>query len=518
MIDDFHFLRPWWLVAVVVPLAILWLASRSSDVRSQWKGMIAPHLLDRLVVERSGASRVRPSWLLAAMLFTAVVAVAGPSWERETPPFVADTASLVIAADLSQTMDAIDITPTRLERAKLKIRDIIGTRGGGRTAVVVYAGSTHLVLPFTDDSALIETYTDALATGIMPIEGKNTARAIQVADDLLTKESVPGTILLLTDGVENGAFDAFKRTSQNGLVVLGIGTASGGPVKTANGDFLTDASGARVFAKLDLDALKAMHAATGADVATITDDDTDVRWIAQRIRTNFAQKQATTGDRWRDMGWWIVVPSLALFALSFRKGWVVRIGSFVIAARMMLPGEVQAGSFADMWLTPDQQGRIAYQRGNDPAAADRFTDPMWKAVALYRSGKFADAVDALAKVDSAESWYNQGNALMHLAKLDEAAAAYKKALEKHKDWPAAQANLAVAERLIALKKEEKQEEQQQPNENPDSVQFDDKGKQGKKGEIAIAEQTSEMWIKNIQVSPADLMARKFAIEAQGKKP
>jgi Ca-activated chloride channel family protein len=296
--------------------------------------------------------------------------------------------------------------------------------------------------------------------------------------------------------------------------VLGIGTTAGGPVKTANGSFLTDASGARVFAKLDLDGLKALHASSGADVATVTDDDTDVRWIAQRIRTNFAQRKATEGDRWRDMGWWIVVPVVALFALSFRKGWVVRISGFIIVARIMMPAGAQAGGFADMWLTPDQQGRIAYQRGDAPGAAARFTDPMWKGVALYRSEKFADAVDAFAKVDTAESWYNQGNALMHLSKLEEAAGAYKKALEKRKDWAAAQANLAVAEKLIALKKEEEQE----PNERPDSVQFDDKGKQGKRGEIAIAEQTSEMWMKNIQVSPTDLMARKFAIEAQEKKP
>jgi Ca-activated chloride channel family protein len=142
---------------------------------------------------------------------------------------------------------------------------------------------------------------------------------------------------------------------------------------------------------------------------------------------------------------------------------------------------------------------------------------MWKGVSLYRAGKFADAIDAFATVDTAESWYDQGNALLHLLKLEEAVVAYRKALKARKDWPDAQANLAIAERLLKAKKEEEQEEQQ-PNEKPDQVQFDDKGKKGKEGELNIAEQTSEMWMKNIQISPADLMARKFALEAQKGKP
>jgi Ca-activated chloride channel family protein len=143
---------------------------------------------------------------------------------------------------------------------------------------------------------------------------------------------------------------------------------------------------------------------------------------------------------------------------------------------------------------------------------------MWKGVALYRTGHFEDALDAFAAVDTAESWYNQGNTLLHLGKFEEAVAAYRKATERRKDWPEAQADLVIAERLLKEQQEKEQEQPQEPNEKPDSVQFDDKGKQGKEGQINIAEQTSEMWMKNIQVSPADLMARKFAMEAKGGKP
>lgn len=518
MIEQFHFLRPIFLLALLVPVAIIWLSSRSTDVRNQWKGMIEPHLLDKLLVDGSAGSRLRPLWFLAAVLFLSIIAASGPTWERELPPFVEDTAPLVIAVDLSPTMDAIDVSPSRLERAKLKIKDIIAGRADGRTAVIAYAGSAHLVLPLTEDATLIETYVDALATRIMPVAGKDTAKALQLAELTLTPEDTSGTILFLTDGIEQKAFDVFKKNTRHGIVVLGFGTPEGGPVKTADGSFLTDAGGGRVFAKMDLEGLKNLHALTGADVATATDDDTDARWVLQRIHTNFAQKQASEGDRWRDMGWWAILPLVIIFALSFRKGWVVRTGMVLLAFRLVLPAEARAADFADMWLTPDQQGRIAFEKGDYDRAAAHFLDPMWKGTSLYRAGKYQEAIDAFANVDTPQSWYNQGNALLHAGKLDEAVAAYKKALEEQPKWPEATANLAVAENLVKQKKDEEEEQQQDPNLPPDQIQFDDKGKRGKAGQMTIAEQTSELWMKNIQVSPADLMARKFAIEVQEKAP
>ncbi|KRB55090.1 hypothetical protein ASE04_05065 [Rhizobium sp. Root708] len=517
MISDFHFLRPFWLIALLIPPFIIWMASRAGDFRSRWKQLIAPHLLDSLIVQPDRRHRYAPAWVLAALLTLAILGAAGPTWKREAPPFVADTASLVIAVDLSPTMDAIDISPSRIERVKLKIHDLLAARNGARTAVVAYSGTAHLVVPLTDDIELIQTYTDALATGIMPKPGKDTVAALKLADDLLKRDGTSGTIALLTDGVEPAASAGAKGIG-GAIVVLGIGTSQGGVVKQRDGSFLGGAGGARLTAKLDVDALKKFGSDTGADVATITPDDTDVRWLAQRVRTNFAQQTATEGDRWHDLGWWLIAPVALLSALSFRRGWLVRLSAGFLAIHVLSPTSASALDFADMWLTPDQQGRQAYQQGDYPAAADRFQDSMWKGTALYRAARYQDAIDAFAAVDTPESWYNQGNALLHLSKFEEAVAAYGKALETRKDWPDAVANLAIAQQLLKQEKDAEQEQEQDPNQKPDSVQFDDKGKKGKAGETAVAEQTSEMWMKNIQVSPADLMARKFSIEAGGSKP
>lgn len=512
MIADFHFIRPWVLALLLLPVAILWLASRAGDVRAQWKGMIAPHLLDSLLVDGSKKSTIRPSWLLASVLVLGIAGAAGPTWQREAPPFVQDTAPLVIAVDLSRTMDAIDVSPSRIERAKLKIKDIVDARAGARTAIVAYAGSAHLVLPPTEDAALLESYSDALSTRIMPKPGKDTATALKLADGLLEKEGSTGTILLLTDGVEPAAVDVMK-SSSSGIVVLGIGTSAGGPVKGPDGSFASDASGERLFSKLDVSGLQKIGDDAGAKVATITDDDADVRWVMQRVRSNFAQKQSSEGDRWRDGGWWLVVPLSIAMALSFRKGWVVRAVFLLLSFHMLSPQNARADGLTDMWLTSDQQGRIAFERGDYSGASEKFSDPMWKGVALYRAGKYQDAVDALASVDTAESWYDQANAFVRLAKYAEAVAAYEKALRWRAQWPDATANLAIARRLLLMQKDKQDDQPEQPSEKPDSVQFDDKGKQGKEGMIDVGEQTSEMWMKNISVSPADLMARKFSIEA-----
>ena len=523
MIADFHFLRPVWLLALVaVPLLIV-LIGRRTDVRAQWQGMIAPHLLDHLLIENGRAGRFHPVHLTAAMIAIAAIATAGPTWQREKPPFVEDTAPLAIAIDLTATMNATDISPTRLERTKLKVQDILALRKGARTALFAYAGTAHMVLPLTDDANLIRTYVAALSPGIMPVAGKNTGKALQVVEDALSSEAVPGTILFMTDGVEHTAFDAFAQyKGRNDLMVLGIGTADGGPVKTAEGQFLTDATGARVRAKLDVDALKALQSASKAQVATVTPDDSDVRWIVRRIQTSFAQKTAEGLTRWYDAGWWLTIPIAFFTVLWFRRGWTVRWAVYLVAIGTVLSGakaEAADRGFADLWFTPDQQGQRAIERGDFQGAAGDFTDPAWQGVALYRIGRYQEAIDAFAQADTAESYYNQGNALMHLDKAEEAIAAYQQSLKRRPDWPEAKRNLAIAEKRKADQdKKDQDAQQEQAGMDPDQIQFDEKGKKGKEGTVQGAPQTAEMWMRNIQVSPADLLARKFAIEAKDAMP
>lgn len=515
MIEQFHFLRPLWLLALIVPLLLVWWSVRAADIMKRWEQMIAPHLLEHLIVAPQAKRAILPAISIAVALGIGTLALSGPTWTKETPPFVQDTSPLVIAIDLSETMNAIDVSPSRLERAKLKARDVVEKRGG-RTAIIAYAGTAHIVLPFTEDQSLIQSYVDALDSSVMPVPGKDTAKAITTADDMLTADtSGSGTTLIITDGVEKSAFDAISASS-NPLLVLAIGTEAGGPVKLPDGGFLTE-NGTRTRAKLDTNSLGELDGLRNVEIHYATNDETDITWAVQRIASSYRAKAAEDATRWRDMGWWLSLPFAALFLLSFRRGWVAKLGVALVLVIHLSPAPADAADFIDLWLTPDQQGRMAYQKGDYPTAASKFNDPMWQGIAYYREKKYQDAINSFAQVETADSWYNQGDALIQLAKYDDAIAAYKKALELNPHWADAKTNLQIAERLAEIAKKDDKEQAEDPNEPPDQVKFDDKGKKGKEGKIDISEQTSEIWMKNLLVTPHDLLARKFSLEANGAK-
>jgi Ca-activated chloride channel family protein len=524
MMEDFHFLRPYWLIGVAIAAALLLAGRLRHDARRRWKGVIADHLLAHLVIQPSERWHVRPFHLTAVALAIGAVSAAGPSWTREQPPFVEDRAPLVIAIDVSETMDAIDVTPTRLERAKLKVRDLLALRPGARTAIVAYAGSAHAVLPLTDDAVLIQTYVDALSTKIMPVHGRNTIAALEAIDRVLAREETPGTMLLLTGGVEDSAFDRLRQAMADGHhqpLVLGIGTAEGGPVRTGPQTYLTNAAGARVFAHLDVPALERLRRDTGVPVATITGDGSDVKWIQRRVQSHLQQRQTASNQRWRDEGWWLTLPLVLLSALWFRRGWTIHWSAAGLALMLLSPSaaSAQTSPWLNPWLTPDQQGRLALDRGDTNVAAATFEDPMWRGTAFYRAGKYTEALDAFARVNSPESDYNQGNCLARLGKYPEAAARYRAALTARPQFPQATANLALVQKLIPPPKKEDEQDAGDPSEKPDSIVFDDKGKQGKRGPTNTGgTQTADVWMRNIQTSPAELLRRKFAIEAQGRKP
>ncbi|HSV61636.1 MAG TPA: VWA domain-containing protein [Variovorax sp.] len=445
-----------------------------------------------------------------------------------------EKAPLAIAIDLSPTMDAIDLSPTRLERAKLKVRSLLAERQGARTAVYAYAGSTHLVLPLTDDNALLQTFVDALQTRIMPVAGKNTALALRTIDAALAKEDTPGTIVFFTDGVEPAATASFKAQVDSGRslpMVLGFGTAQGGAVRAGEG-FAQGAGGQQLFSRLDVDALKRLKSEAGVPVATVTpDSDEDVQWVQRRVQSHLAQKSTSADARWKESGWWLTLPIVLLGALWLRKGWTVRwIAMWMLGIALGLPAapgmaqQAQSATsstwhFIDLWLTRDQQGRRAFENGDFATAAERFEDPMWRGIAQYRAGRFADALQSFGLVDSAQGDFNQGDTLAQMKRYKEAAARYAQALQRRPGWKEASANLALMKTLTPPdKKDDPSSQEEAPDMPPDQIQFDKKGQQGQAQTQVGRAQSAEAWMRNIQTTPTELLARKFALQAQTPAP
>jgi len=522
---EFHFLRPHWLWAAVLFLALYALNRWSEDPRRQWG--IAPHLLEHLLVGRARRARFLPAHMIALLGVLASVALAGPSWRREATPFAEDKAPLVVALDLSTSMDAIDVPPTRLERAKQKISDLLELRAGARTGLIAYAGTAHMVLPLTDDRAILETYLAALETTLMPVQGKDAAAALARAEAMLGRDGTPGSILFLTDGIpepQRPAFVAHARGSEDSLLVLGVGTSEGGPVRAADGGFVTDPSGRRLTAKLDRAGLEALSRETGAFVATATLDDRDVRRLQGRVQSHLesAQQQDVAG-RWRDEGYALVVPVALLAALWFRRGWSVRWAGLVALATLApAPAHAQDSGFLDLWLTPDQQGRRLFERGDFAEAAQRFRDPLWRGLACYRAEDWDCAIDGFAQRDTPEASFNLGNAYARSEQYELAVEAYDQALAQRPAWREAREN---RERVAALIPEEPEPEEESepgdPSFDPDEIRFDEKGEKGKRGEVdqmgLSDEQMGEIWLRGLQTTPAGFLRYKFAFQAAGQE-
>jgi Ca-activated chloride channel family protein len=519
---ELHFLRPQWLWLVLPTALVVWLFHWRDDPERPWRGLVASHLLPHLLVGRGRRFGLRPVHGVALFLLLCTLAVAGPTWQREPPPFVQDKAPLVVALDLSRTMDAIDVSPSRLERGKQKIRDLLTLRQGARTALLAYAGSAHLVLPLTEDRVVLETYLEALGTGLMPKPGKDSARALELGESLLAKEPVAGTILFVTDGISSAqvpAFAAHTQKSRTQVVVLGVGTSEGGPVRDGKG-FLTE-GGRRVVAKLDREGLETLARTAGAFVATATLDDRDVARIQREVQTHMVSAvQHDPGARYRDFGWYLT-PVLALLgALWFRRGFSLRWASaLVLGALLPAPARASDWRVADLVATRDQQGRYFFQKGDYKTAAQRFRDPMWKGIACYRAGDYACAVDAFARVDSPDAYYNLGNAYAEAGELELALGAYDKALAGRPAFSDARANRDLVASLVpGTKKKDEEEGKADPNQKPDDVQLDDKGKKGKAGKVEVRQLTDEeiarMWLRGVETSPAGFLKMKFAAQEQ----
>lgn len=317
-LGDFHFLRPLWLLVILFALALHWRLRKAFDVADQWRGSIAPHLLEHLIVGGLGERHFRPYQLLTLVFIAASLALAGPTWRREITPFTADRAPLVVALELTDSMLETDQAPSRLDRARQKIRDILERRAGARTAVIAYAGSAHAVLPLTDDIQLIEIYLESLVPELMPVEGDRPENALVLAGRMLAVEQAAGTIVFMSDGIDASHAETFAAAAQRSgdqQMFLAFGRAADEQ----------DPDGMGVQVPADIDGLKTVASAAGGPLYRATADSADIDRLMGQVRTHLVEAVADDDRlRWYDAGYYLTWP-LALLVLSwFRRGWTVQ--------------------------------------------------------------------------------------------------------------------------------------------------------------------------------------------------
>jgi Ca-activated chloride channel family protein len=497
---ELHFLRPGWFLALIPLLALLLLLGRGQAQDQVWRRLVDAHLLPHLLDESPGRARRLPLVLLALGWLLAVLALAGPVWERLPAPVFTVEAKRVILLDLSPSMNAADVPPSRLARARFEVLDLLRASREGQVALIAYGPEPFVVSPLTGDSRTIADQVPRLTSDLIPVPGpRRTDLALEAAGELLRSAGGgPGEVILISDGLggpggggaseQSRAIAAARDLARVGhrVSVLGVGTPGGAPLPDKAGGFASDDAGAIRMARLDRQGLEDLARAGGGGYVAMDAGDRDTRALAERplpVQAQMTEEEGLSADQWREEGPWVLLALLPLAALAFRRGWLLPL----LACIAWLPPQPGwALDWSSLWQRPDQRAAESFAGTDYRAAIGDFQDPAWRAAARYRAGDYEGAIADLHGLAGAEPDYNRGNALAHLGRLDDAIAAYERALEQDPGLEDARANLELLRRL-----KEQQEQQQQDSQGggqgdqsqqSDQSQGDQSQSQGEQGQ------------------------------------
>ena len=478
VIDNFHFLRPLWLLALIPVLLFFFAMWRVNSVVTAWDKAIDKNLLPYLLDRSKNASQRTPLILLFAAWALSILALAGPVWEQLPQPVQKKEDALVIVFDLSLSMFAPDHSPNRLDLAKRKLRDILALREEGQTALVVYAGDAHTVTPLTDDVVTIEALVPSLSPNIMPLFGSKPVEAIELAIGLLDgTDASRGKVLLMTDGI-SGFDEELLITEQFAdndyeLLIMGIGTEEGAPIRTNDGNFLTDEAGALIIPTLNKNVLQSLTNRVSGRYHDIQLADSDLAYLLSDFELLDDDQMSDVEeefDVWYEFGPWLLLLVLPIAALSFRRGWLF---CFVLitGSGMMLPSQqAQALEWKDLWMTKDQQAAEAFASEAHTTAALLFEATDWQGAANYKAANYEAAVASFSAIDTVDGHYNRGNALALSGNYAESIAAYDIALSLELGHPDALKNKEIVEQLLEQEEAENGENQEGEDQESESEQ------------------------------------------------
>jgi len=457
---EFHWLRPEWLWALPLIGLLTYVLARRALAPGSWQRIVDPALAPYVLSRTQVKGLTYRWWLILLGGIIATMALAGPSWNRIEQPVFRSEQAVVIALDLSRSMDAQDLTPSRLTRARLKILDILEARQSGQTALVVYSSNAFTVTPLTTDADTVAALVNSLSTDIMPSRGSYPVAAINKSKQLLEQAGVVfGEVLLVTDGGTSPAAEraaADLQSSGYSLSVLGVGTSQGAPIPRAGGGFVTDRSGNIVVPRLESRELRSLAAAGGGRFAALSADDSDLDvLLSGPVGSGTTTDESLATDQWQEEGPWLLLLLVPMAAMAFRRGLVLVLLVFLLP----IAEPAHAYSWGDLWRTKDQQAQIQLNEGKALEAGELFEDPAWQAVAKYRAGDFAPSAAGFAGQEDVDNLYNLGNALARLGEFATAIDAFEQVLEIDPDMEDALYNRDLLKDLLEQSQDSQSGEQ-----------------------------------------------------------
>lgn len=521
LLSNFHFVRPYWLLAIFALLLVLWRLKKHRFHQSPWQQFLPSHL-SQVLVENASNTKANANrkvfsgqtFLIKPLLIglLSIIALAGPVWQKLPQPVYQTERGSVLIMDMSYSMYATDIKPNRLTRARFKAIDLLDKINEGDAGLIAYAGDAFIISPLTQDIKNIELLLPSLTPEIMPEFGANPLAALTLAHEMLVNAGhLNGDIYWFTDDVDNEELtDIYEWSNKFGhqLNILGVGTESGAPITLPNGELLKDNSGAIVVPRLPSQKLMSLASRGHGNYQSISNDDSDINSLILKdeiLEQNKNEKQQSqqTGDQWQEQGAWLLLLVLPLMLSYFRRGSTILMLPlsclpllFLLSFSVISPATFATESneetdvsqastltqtsqkiWQDLWQTNDQQAQKQYNQENYQGAAQQFEDSQWQGSAHYKAGNFQEALDAFKQgeqANNANSLYNQGNALAQMQQYEKAIESYEQALKKNPDLQDAKDNI---EKIKQQQKEQEKKQEQQEGDQSKDDQSQDKNEQ-----------------------------------------
>jgi Ca-activated chloride channel family protein len=304
MIAAFHFLRPYWLLCFIPTTLFCVYFFKRAQACHAWRHICDPHLLPHLIKTKK-KTQYNSSWMLFLSLIFCILSLAGPAFVKLPAPIYQYQKAHVLVLDLSNTMLANDISPSRLQRAKFKLRDLFRNHYTGQVALIVYTGEPFVVSPLTDDGKTIDALTESLTPDIMPIGGNRLDSALLEAKKLIQRAGFKnGSVLVLTSETPSPmAIESAEILAKHHIATSILPMLRKKQVNTLYTEFATAGRG---------------------EVVHFTETSDDIqRWLsASENHPTLKTTQEDTIPKWRDDGRWFLIPAMLFILPLFRRGGV----------------------------------------------------------------------------------------------------------------------------------------------------------------------------------------------------
>ncbi len=488
-----HPLYLWYLLAVpVLAIGFFFLSRWQKGLLVRFVGHL---LIPQLAPEASTAKRFLKQSILLLALACMILTIANPQIGTRMEEVKREGIDLFVAMDVSLSMKAEDIRPSRLEKAKRDVSELLRKLTGDRVGLVVFAGDAFVQFPLTADYAAADLFLSAIDVDAVPIPGTMIGQAIDVALKSFSKDApTQKAIVVVSDGenTEGDVMGAVEDAKKAGVRVyaIGMGTPEGGPIPIydKNGtrtDYKRDGSGSIVLSKLDETMLQQIASSTGATYHRATSGGNEIDDIFKELsslqKVEFGSKQLTGFEsRYQYPLAFAILLLLIDVLLSERRGKLfAHLKKFLpAAAASMTLAMLSTQAVAQTVRAHVSDGNRAYKNGRYTDAEVEYKKALAKnpkskeaavdlGSAYYKQQRFDEALRQYANAGEAmkspqeqsTAYYDAGNSLFKMEKYREAIGAYKQALKINPKDDDARYNLAMS--LEKLKQQQNQQNKQQ---------------------------------------------------------